>query len=251
MMRSVSAPSSGIGHWVSHKVKLWYPPILAYHRILPGGGAESPTLTPEGFRRQVEILATRWRPIPLSTLVSWLEGKTRLPAKAVVLTFDDGTDDTFTYAYPILARYQVPATVFLIVGSIGEPGYLEWEQIHQMRREGFTFGSHGLTHDYLPSLPPEKARRSLAESLQTLRRHKVPAEFASYPAGGFTPEIAAIAREEGYRAACTTNRGLGRFPIDRWALRRVTAHESAGSQAGMWLHCCGYYGLNRRLRPPS
>ena len=229
----------------------WYPPVLTYHRVLPGGGSDTPTLTPDGFRRQVEILATRWHPIPLANLVGWLEGKQRLPPKAVVITFDDGTEDTFTYAYPILARYQVPATVFLIVGSIGHPGYLNWEQVQQMRREGLSFGSHGLTHDYLPSLPLEQARQSLAESLRVLRKNGVPTEFASYPAGGFTPEIAAAAREEGYRAVCTTNRGLRRLPVDRWALRRITAHESAGSPAGMWLHCCGYYGLNRKPRPPS
>ncbi len=230
---------------------LWYPPILAYHRILPSGGRDSPTLTPESFRQQVQILATRWRPVPLSALVSWLEGKARLPARAVAITFDDGTDDTFTYAYPILARHQVPATVFLIVGSVGRPGYLTWEQVRRMRRDGFGFGSHGLTHDYLPALPPEQARISLSESLRALRENGVPAEFASYPAGGFTPEIAATAREEGCRAAFTTNRGLRRFPIDRWALRRITMHESAGSPTGMWLRCSGYYGLNRRLRPPS
>lgn len=230
---------------------LWYPPILAYHRIFSAGGSETPTLTPEDFRRQVEILATRWHPIPLSALAGWLEGKARLPAKAVVITFDDGTEDAFHYAYPILARRQVPATVFLIAGSVGHPGYLTWDHIHQMRREGFTFGSHGLTHDYLPSLSLEQARRSLAESFILLKKNGVQPEFLSYPAGGFTPEIAALAREAGYRAACTTNRGVRRFPVDRWALRRITMHESAGSPAAMWLRCSGYYGLNRRLRPPS
>lgn len=229
---------------------LWYPPILAYHRVVPAGGSETPTLTPESFRRQVEILATRWHPISLSALAGWLEGKQHLPPRAVAITFDDGTEDTFTHAFPVLGRFQVPATVFLIVGSIGHPGYLSWEQIHQMRREGFSFGSHGLTHDYLPSLPLERARRSLADSLRVLHENRVVAEFASYPAGGFTPEIAAAAREAGYRAACTTNRGLHRFPADRWALRRITMHEDAGSALGMWIRCSGYYGLNRRLRPP-
>ena len=228
--------------------KLWYPPVLTYHRILSETAPDSPTLTPEGFRRQVEILATHWHPIPLAALVSWLEGKGRLPAKAVVLTFDDGTDDTFTYAYPILGRYQIPATVFLIAGSVGQPGYLTWDQVRQMQRERYTFGSHGMTHDYLPSLSLEQARKSLADSLRVLRKNGVPTEFASYPAGGFTPEIAAIAREEGYRAACTTNRGLRRLPVNRWAIRRIAMHENAGSPAGMWLCCCGYYGLNRRPR---
>lgn len=229
----------------------WYPPILGYHRVLPSGGADTPTLTPESFRRQAEIIAARWRPISLATLVDSLEGKCRLKPRSVVVTFDDGTDDTFHHAYPILARLRVPATVFLIAGSIGQPDYLNWEQIKQMSGEGFTFGSHGLTHDYLPSLPLEQARRSLAEARKLLKKNGLAADLLSYPAGGFTPDIQGIAREEGYRAACTTNRGLRRLPIDRWALRRVTAHESAGSPAGMWLHCCGWYGINRKPRPPS
>lgn len=229
----------------------WYPPVLTYHRVLPEAAADSPTLTPESFRRQVELLATRWRPVTLSTLVGSLEGKSRLPKKAVVLTFDDGTDDTFDYAYPILGRHQVPATVFLIVGSIGKPGYLTWDQVRRMQKEGFTFGSHGMTHDYLPSLTLEQARRSLADSLKVLRKNGVPAEFASYPAGGYTPDIQGIVREEGCRAACTTNRGLRRLPVDRFAIRRVTMHESAGSPAGMWLCCSGWHGINRKLRSPS
>ena len=229
----------------------WYPPILAYHRVLPEERHDTPSLHPDRFARQMQILAERFHPIPLAGLADHLEGRGTLPARPAVVTFDDGTDDLFTHAFPILARFRIPAIIFLIVRNIGRPGSLSLPQIQTMRQNGIDFGSHTLAHDYLPSIPLARAEESLSLSKQLLEELGIPASFLSYPAGGYTPEIAQVAARIGYRAACTTNRGSRRFPIDRWALRRVTMHRAASSAWGMRLCCSGYYGLNRRLRSPS
>lgn len=229
----------------------WYPPILAYHRVHPEPASDTPTLSPEVFRRQMRILATRWRPIPLSDLVSCLETKKPLPARAVVVTFDDGTEDNFSHAFPALLENRIPATVFMIADNVGKPGSLDTEQILKMRRGGIRFGSHTCRHAYLPSLPIERIREELIASKSTLQRMGLDLEFLSYPGGGFTPEIIRAAQEAGYRGACTTNRGIRRFPPDRWALRRITMHGNSSSAFGIWLRCCGFYGLNRRLRTPA
>jgi len=230
---------------------IWYPPILSYHRVHPKPASDTPTVTPEVFDRQMQILASRWRPIPLTTLVDWLEGKGPLPRRAVVVTFDDGEENLFTHAFPILKRHRIPATLFMIASHVGLENSLSADQIDRMRHEGITIGSHGLTHDYLPSFPLMRVLNDLKESRRLLERPGFPVEFLSYAGGGFTPEIAAAAREAGFRAACTTNRGLRRFPIDRWALRRITMHRNVTSPLGIWLRCFGYSGLNRRLRPPT
>lgn len=237
-------------HSFTHSLNWWYPPILAYHRVTPEPRGDTPALDPASFARQMQILAERLTPIPLSSLVEHLEGRGDLPARPVVVTFDDGTEDLYRHAFPVMEKFRIPATIFLIVRNIGQSGSVTLAQIQAMQKGNLTFGSHTLSHDYLPSMPLVRAEESLSLSKQLLEEMGVPAPFLSYPAGGYTPEIARVAALLGYRAACTTNRGRRRFPIDRWALRRITLHRSGTSPWAMRLRCSGYYGLNRRLRPP-
>ena len=199
----------------------------------------------------MEILAQRWKPISLSTFVEMLEEEKPLPERAVVVTFDDGTDDNFTYAFPILTKHRIPATIFLIASQIGRPGTLSSDQIRQLAQGGVCFGSHALDHEYLPSLSGPELARTFSESKRKIEELGIPSEFVSYPGGGFTAEAIEAAKASGYRGGCTTNRGFRRFPPDRWALRRITMHERARTPADLWLRCCGYYGLNRRLRAPA
>lgn len=230
----------------------WYPPILTYHRVHPNPAGDTPTLSPAAFDRQMALLARHWQPVPLATLAGWLERQGGLPPRAVAVTFDDGTEDTATQALPILARYGVPATVFMITENIGRTGFLTRDQLLALRKGGVTIGSHTVRHAYLPSLAPDRMHQELIDSRRQLGDLLGrPPEFLSYPGGGYTPVIAHAAREAGYRAACTTNRGMLRMPIDPWALRRITAHPSATAWPGMALLCSGYYNAFRRLRAPS
>ena len=229
----------------------WYPPILAYHRVHPDRTKETPTVSPEAFDRQMKILAERWKPVPLSAVMESLETGKPLPKRAVAVTFDDGTEDNFIYAFPVLARHRIPATIFMIAGQIGWPGFLSAEQIRQMARSEIAFGSHGLGHEYLPALSGPEIKRTLSESKRKIEQLGISAEFVSYPGGGFTAAVIEAAKAAGYLGGCTTNRGFRRFPPDSWALRRITMHEQGGSPAGIWLRCCGWYGINRRLRAPA
>lgn len=233
------------------KLPFWYPPILAYHRVHPDRATDTPTVSPEAFERQMAVLAQRWEPVPLSAVAESLEGGKPLPARAVAVTFDDGTADNFLPVTPILARHRIPATVFLITGQIGRPGYLPADQIRQMARGGISFGSHGVDHEYFPSLAQVELERTLSESKKTIENLGLPAEFVSYPGGGYTASVMSAARRLGYRGACATNRGFRRFPLDLWAMRRIMMHEGTATPAAMWLRCCGYYGINRRLRAPA
>lgn len=231
--------------------RLWYPPILAYHRVHPDRSRQTPTIPPEAFERQISILARRWHPIPMDHLAQALERGETLPGRSVVVTFDDGTEDFHRYALPILLQNRVPATLFMIAGNIGRPGWLTEDDLRALPGQGVSVGSHTLHHDYLPSLPLDRAEESLSVSREILQRLVGPLQFLSYPAGGYTPEIIHAVRSLGYRAACTTNRGTSRSPANRWALRRIAMHGNARTRLGLWLRCSGYYGLNRRLRSPA
>lgn len=99
--------------------------VLAYHRVAPlqSDGVEPLDLdlisaTPDGFDTQMRHLRERMNPVPLTRLLDHLDGKRDLPRDAVAVTFDDGFQDTYLYALPILRKYSIPATVFVTTGSV-------------------------------------------------------------------------------------------------------------------------------------
>lgn len=108
--------------------------ILAYHRVMPTDALESypfdPELisaTPVQFELQMRYLRRHLNPVALSDVLAHLAGRTTLPPAAVAVTFDDGFTDTYRYAFPILKRYSIPATLFLTTGNVdsGEPFWFE------------------------------------------------------------------------------------------------------------------------------
>jgi peptidoglycan/xylan/chitin deacetylase (PgdA/CDA1 family) len=92
--------------------------ILAYHRVNDDHDPFFPALSTERFARQMEYLSENWMPLSLQEAVQRL-GHNDLPERTVAVTFDDGYRDNFLYAYPILQRYGIAATIFLASGAIG------------------------------------------------------------------------------------------------------------------------------------
>lgn len=91
--------------------------ILMYHRVGPMADHFTPGVTPDVFERHIQYVATRCRVLSVTDLLAAADAGT-VPARAVAITFDDGYEDVFTYASPILQRHAVPATVYLTTGVI-------------------------------------------------------------------------------------------------------------------------------------
>jgi len=82
--------------------------ILNYHRVCPGYHID-----PETFERQIKTLKEKFIPLTLNDSVSFVKGKLNLKKDGFAITFDDGWADNFIYAYPILKKYNIPATIFI------------------------------------------------------------------------------------------------------------------------------------------
>ncbi len=106
--------------------------ILMYHRILPidRDVRERPEwercrslpgilVSPEMFDAQMRYIASNYKVISLDQLLRCLDSENSLPSKSVVITFDDGWRDNYVYAYPVLKKYKLPATIFLSTKFIG------------------------------------------------------------------------------------------------------------------------------------
>ncbi len=230
----------------------YYVPILGYHRVGEWKGDHVPTVSAAAFERQLIFLARhRYRVLSLDQLLDALDRGDRLRRSAVI-TFDDGCEETYTVAWPLLKRYGVPATVFVTPGEIGRPGFATWPQVEAMANDGMTIGSHTMHHSYLPLVAEERLPEELVESKRLIEGHiQRPVHFISYPTGGFTARVQDVVEQAGYRAACTTNRAVSRAIIDRYALRRIKITERDAHPPLFWAKLSGYYDLFRRLRDPS
>ncbi|MDP3965866.1 MAG: polysaccharide deacetylase family protein [bacterium] len=152
-------------------------------------------------------------------------------ARTVCVTFDDGYEDVYTNAFPVLKSLGIKATVFLITNQIGGSytnsegrtfQLLRREQIEEMRASGLVeFMPHGHTHRKLHGLAPHEQEKEITLSRDTIRNltGSVPQIFA-YPRGRTTPAIAELLKRLGFSLALGVIPGLVRRTSDLYNLPR-------------------------------
>lgn len=195
--------------------------VLNYHQIKDGSSYLSVHLN--DFDAQMNYLVNQgYIAITPDALFSALEGELQLPPKPVLITFDDGYIDNYTNAFPILQKYGLRATIFIIPALVGKEGYMNWEQLQEMENAGITMQSHTLNHIALEELPDDGIRAELLNSkilMEERLGHAV--DFLAYPTGTYNLHIANIAREVGYKGAFTIKYGNVDLGSNLYALERV------------------------------
>ena len=102
--------------------------ILTYHRVNDDHDPFFPSTPTETFQQQMEYISRSFRVMTVEDIVDRMDAGT-LPRNALAITFDDGYRDTLTHAAPILARYGLPATVFLATGFVGAGEFPWFDQL--------------------------------------------------------------------------------------------------------------------------
>ncbi len=226
--------------------------ILAYHRI-NDWSSDTLVIPPERFRRQINFLKRRYQIVSLKDIIAAQKAGLAQKERLAAITFDDGYFDNYRYAYPILEESGCTATFFLTVSYIGtenlpqplfskegspplkkgeEGGFkdrlLNWSEVAEMAKDGFTFGSHSLTHINLTAVPPSVAREEITKSRQILEEKTGRGVgFFCYPFGRHSPEIRQMVAEAGYQAALFTPAFISCFSFrkslepDLYSLKRV------------------------------
>lgn len=203
-------------------------PVLTYHRVNNNTiGGSVPTVTVESFKKQMDFLKKHgYTTITVDEFYSYYDGeRAALPKKPVLITFDDGWDDNYRNAFPILRENNFKATVFLATGRIGTGEYLTWEEAKEMSKYGISFGGHTRSHVNLKRLSDEEAFNEIKGSLEDIELNLgMRPESFCYPYGGgdLSPRIQRLVKDAGYKIAFAShNYGINIGKVNKYAIRRI------------------------------
>jgi peptidoglycan/xylan/chitin deacetylase (PgdA/CDA1 family) len=187
------------------------------------------SVTPDDFSRQLDWLAANgFHPIDFNDVRQYFAGQNPLPAKPIVLTFDDGYRDFYTNAYPILWAHHFKAVSYVISGYVGGPNYMTWDMVRELDAHGIEIGAHTFSHIDLTKASATELHRQLVDSegdfVQELGH---PVLDFCYPAGKYNSVVTAAVQAAGYQTATTTEMGTLHSMTDRftWSRVRVSGGE--------------------------
>lgn len=208
-------------------------PIFMYHYIREYSNSndsigENLSVSPKKFKEHLTWLKDNDYQ---TVFPNFFKNPEPLSFKPIILTFDDGYQDAYDNAFPLLQKYQMAGMFYLIVNKIGTPGYLTWNEIVEMQKAGMSFGSHTLTHSNLKNLSPANLEREIKGSKEILGQ-KLGQEITDfcYPSGKYGNEVLKELQTDNYQTAVTTNSGISSLKDNPFLLKRLRITENTNVQ---------------------
>lgn len=197
--------------------------ILNYHKI--DNTFISLAVRPDDFDTQMKYLSENgYHTISPDELYDSLAGTGELPDNPVMITFDDGYEDNYVNAYPILKKYGFKATIFVVTSFLdkNKKGYMSWDQAREMDANGISIQSHTVDHKSMTDLTDDQLRMELVDSKKKAEKELGhPVNYMAYPTGTYNLHIAQMVKEAGYKAAFTIKYGNVDKASNIYALERV------------------------------
>lgn len=174
-------------------------PILLYHDFVatvPDNDSDDFNYinTPQGFEENIKVLLENgYTFLSFQELNDAINKKIEIPSKPILITMDDGYYSNYEYVYPILQKYNVKASIFIVTDKIGKEidgkQYLTWEQCKEMQDSGLVeIFSHSKKHVFYDRLPVRAIRDDVAESYKIIEENlgKQDLKVFAYPYGAYT-----------------------------------------------------------------
>jgi peptidoglycan/xylan/chitin deacetylase (PgdA/CDA1 family) len=216
--------------------------VLLYHHL--DSSFQSPvTMLPVEFRNHlIALKKANYKIISMDDYIAYSESGKDIPDNAVLITFDDGYESFYTYAYPILKEFGMTATNFLVVGhtDLYQPQalpHISWEQIREMSADGFDFYSHTfdahrtgsinalgtinkpllVERQYLPKFKRLETKNEYTKRVKSdlvLAEKRIHQEIGAqvlllaFPFGAYNQPLLDITRDLGYIKLYTTKPGI-------------------------------------------
>lgn len=195
-------------------------PILMYHEI--GTGPNSLYVSAENFRAQMNYLYNSgYHTVTMANAQEMLVNE-KIPAKTVVLTFDDGYRSIYTRAWPIMQEFGFTGTVFVCTDFSCRANYLTWEEIITLQTAGIEIGSHTKNHIDLKTASTERQTQEIFGSKKALEEKLgVPVKSFCYPTGTYNENTPQLVKVVGYTSAVTVANGQATSKNNFYLIPRV------------------------------
>lgn len=207
-------------------------PILTFHSLDDQQSVIS--FSPQLFRQGITKLHRQgYTAISLLEAADLIRRGARWPERSFVITFDDGYENFYTEALPLLQDLQMTATVFVTVGdapqderlpSLEGRSMLSWRELREIHERGIDIGAHTVTHADLTRLSIEKIKAEICDSKKLIEdRLGDQVKCFAYPFGRYDGRSRRVAAEN-FDCACSDRLGLATRRSDLYALERVDAY---------------------------
>jgi len=215
--------------------------ILCFHGISDNPSNQY-SVSASDFSIQMRFLADHYDIVPIDQLVRCIQEGKPLSSAMIAVSFDDGYQDFYTHAFPILQRNAIKATVFLPTGSIDgiskykqvlpQSEFLSWDQIRELQQNGIDFGSHTVSHSSVTRLNQHETQYELEISKERIEAEiHVSIKGFAYPYGTLRdtdPKIGKWISDSGYSWAVTSISGVNGNKSNPFALRRTVIMRDDG-----------------------
>lgn len=217
-------------------------PILMYHSVAtaPSDATRALSVAPEAFAEQMALVGDLGlTPVTTAALAAHWRSGAPLPARPVLITFDDGYEGVHRHALPVLAEHGFPATLFVTTGWLrgahdtggGLDTMLDWDQVRDLAGAGVEIGGHSHTHPQLDQLGDAGLESELTRCRDIVAGETgaPPVSFA-YPYGYSSRRVRQAVRRAGYAQALAVGNALARRRQGPYALHRVTVRRTTGAE---------------------
>ncbi len=200
-------------------------PILMYHHIQDLSKNMTPmsvglSTTPASFDAQLAVIEKAgYETVTFANIASG-SGHTKKP---LILTFDDGYEDAYSHAFPVLRQHHMKGVFYIITDMVGTSGYLTWQQAKEMQDAGMEIGAHSEHHPDLTKITATKMQLEIHGSIQTLaQRMQKPVLSFAYPSGRYNLAVLKeFKTEPGVLFAVTTHSAIATTSSPRLELPRI------------------------------
>jgi len=190
------------------------------------------SVAPDAFAAQMDWLGAHgYHTVTFENVRRYWARVAPLPAKPVIITLDDGYQDLYTTAYPILVAHGFTAVAYIVSGFVGELGYVTQGEILEMDRYGIEIAAHTVSHADLAKVSQAQLRYQVGESkswLEKLVGH--PVVDMAYPSGQYNQAAIAAVQRAGYYSAVTAADSVQHTQSNRyeWGRVRIGGAEALG-----------------------
>lgn len=237
-------------------------PVLMYHRVLetlPAAPSHGIWVSARQFTKHLTSLKRRgYHSITFRDYERFLQGHGALPRKPIILTFDDGYEDNYLTAFPLLQKFGFSAVIYAVTNRNRRTNF--WDeneppaklmspsQMIELYRSGIEIGSHTVTHPRLPIASPKSAQSEIRDSKDALEQ-LIGSQVLSfaYPYGELSQTVKELVSEAGYRFAVAADSGPFNFYQDFLEIRRTQVFPWT-DQVGFWKKTLPIYGRYKAIK---